>query len=68
MSPALAGGFLTAEPPGKSLHVVLMTFLLCYFPHIHTECMGPTGCESSGRGAEAVVISGKAPAQHLALL
>ena len=68
MSPALAGGFLTAEPPGKSLHVVLMTFLLCYFPQIHTECMGPTGCESSGRGAEAAVISGKAPAQHLALL
>ena len=24
MSPALAGGFLTAEPPGKPMHVILI--------------------------------------------
>ena len=28
MSPALAGGFLTTVPPGKSLHSLILNYLL----------------------------------------
>ena len=49
MSPALAGGFLTTVPPGKSLHVLILVLLMapflglfylfsCFLSHISVTC------------------------------
>ena len=39
MSPALAGGFLTNGPPGKSWTELLTSIFASYFPYL-IECFG----------------------------
>ena len=35
VSPAIAGGFFTTEPPGKSQNVILMWVCVCVCLHVH---------------------------------